>query len=118
VGDTLMVRMLSRHVTLPPIERDIRQVVAVRPWMEKDPAAREPLLVRQQNGNLHSARATRQSDPLPIAGGQSLDLQSPPRRPGPPDEVKAPRPRIWSMVRRVLAEGRDRLAPFAPRSAS
>ena len=114
LGDTLHVRMLSRRVTLPAPDPGIRSLVAERPWLPEDNPVREALICRQGGEVSDASVAARVSDDIPLHGPGAITLNSPTPRPIDPRYVEPPRRRVWSVVRRVLSESRDRLAPFTP----
>lgn len=108
---TLMVRMLSRRIVLP-VDKDVRQVVVERPWISGD-GKDEPLIFQEGKRTSFSGRFCRQSEAIPLKGGISVELISPPPAPTNYLEVAAPRFQVRSTVRRIFCEARDRLAPLA-----
>lgn len=116
-GDTLRVRMLARHVSLPPPGPEIRQLAVTRPWIFDNPLCHEALECRQPQAPAHRDLAPRESPAFPIDGLQSVELSSPPARPLDPFGTPPPPARVWPAVRRLIAESRDRLAPVYARRA-
>lgn len=106
---TLTVKMLSRRITLP-MDEDVKEIVIERPWISAgDP--NEPLVCQEANQTRFSNLFGRQSEAIPLVGGNSIELISPPLTAANYQEVPAPKFQAWSTVRRIVCEARDRLAP-------
>ncbi len=114
VGDILFVRMLARRVTLPAPDPDVRLLIAERPWMTEDTPAQEVLICRQGAETSHDSPTTRVSACISVHGPCAINLYAPPPDPLDHRFVEPPRRRVWSVVRRMLSESRDRLTPFTP----
>lgn len=107
VGETMFVRMCSRRIELelPPGVRELRVL------------AQEPLggaawrRVTEGSGVAGMAFADGQgvSAPMLVEGPGRTELTLIPDRPLDPAAVASPGSRPWSLVRRVMVEGRDRL---------
>ena len=114
-GDTLLVRMFARQVTLPPPEPDVRRLVVVRPWLESGESHEEPLFCQQGDQLRHAGTNARVSREIPLGGPLPIALHAPPRATLNPAQLAPPSRRVWPVVRRLLAEGRDRLTPLVAR---
>jgi hypothetical protein len=107
VGETMWVRMHARRVELelPAGVRELRVL------------AREPLggagwrRVRDGGGvaAMTFAAGRGVSEPLPLDAPGRIELTLIPEHPLDPTEVAAPARRPWSLVRRMMVEGRDRV---------
>lgn len=114
-GDTLFVRMLARDVTLPAPDADVRQIVAERPWISGGEAPPEILVCEQDKQIRFAGHARRQTDGIAVTGG-AINLYSRPRHPLDPHLLEAPALRLWPILRRLLSETRDRVAPLLSRT--
>jgi hypothetical protein len=106
VGETMFVRMCSRRIEieLPPGVRELR-VLAQQPlggaaWRR----------VSDGSGVVDMAFADGRgvSEPLTVAAPGRIELTLIPARPLDPAAVASPGSRPWSLVRRMMVEGRDR----------
>lgn len=117
-GDTLHVRMLARRVTVSAPDATIRRIIAVRPWLRPGDEQPETLVCRQGGVIRHAGPANAGSEGFPVAGAGPIDLSSPPVTQLDAHRVAPPARRWWPVLRRLCAEGRDRLAPLLPRPGS
>jgi hypothetical protein len=109
-GDSLMIKMLARHISVP-ISANVKEIAVERPWIS---GGNEPelLICSAGNGRRFSARAGGKSPMIPIEGGCNLEVISPPPHAIDPRQVKPPSFQVWSTARRILSEARDRIAPL------
>jgi hypothetical protein len=109
-GSRLCVRTCSRRVavTLP---HGIETVIVERPWLAEGDAETLHWETADQVGTIPKCGPS--SEPIQVAGGV-LTIVSPPSKPVDPREVPSPSVTPWAIVRRTLAEGRDRLYPYFP----
>jgi len=110
VGDVMFVKMLARHVTLS-VDANVREIVVERPWLS-DVDSTEALICKQKAGSFRARGIPALSLPMRLPGVGVLDLISPPESALDFRSVKLGRQRVWPVVRRLLSESRDRLAPF------
>jgi hypothetical protein len=110
---TLLVRMLARRILLP-INASMQEIVVERAWIADD-AGPEPLVCKQGNEILFAGLCRRQSQPIILRKAGEVELISPPRNAIDPHVLQSPRIKAWTVARRVLSEGRDRLAPLTIR---
>lgn len=109
-GSRIRVRTCSRRVTLT-LPHGIETVIVERPWLAEGEAEALHWETADQAGTIPECGPT--SEPIQVAGG-ALTIVSPPSKPVDPREVPAPSVTPWAIVRRTLAEGRDRLYPYLP----
>lgn len=110
LGDTLLVRMYARKVSIALPEG----VGALRIL------AQEPLGGAGWHGVCHAGGVTGMafadgmgvSASLPVHAPSTLDLELVTNRPLDSREVAAPALRPWPLIRRLLVEGRDRVQPL------
>lgn len=120
-GDTLLVRMLARRVSLPALAPDVRRLVVIRPWISGQTGDASALHCTQDGTLRHAGLDGRESRPISVAPVRRVELTAPAPDPLDPTTIAAPGARLWPRLRRVLAEGRDRCAPWldtAPASES
>ena len=117
-GDTLHVQMLSRRVTLPPLDSPVSRVIVVRPWLRSGEEPTEPLFCRQGNALQPAGLRSDADGGISVDGTTAIELASPPSTLLDAHRVPPPARRLWPVLRRLCAEGRDRLAPLLPRPAS
>ncbi len=107
-AELLKVRMLSRKVSIA-IPNGVRKLSVERPWIKNE--YNEALLC-----NVNSVNKTIFSDQnealIPVEAGSVVSLTS--LHPGQldPYAISAPRAHPWAIVRRILAECRDRTYPL------
>lgn len=109
-GSRLRVRTCSRRVavTLP---HGIETVIVERPWLPEGETEGLHWATAGQAGTIPECGPN--SEPIRVAGG-ALTILSPPSKPVDPHVVPPPSVTPWAIVRRTLAEGRDRLYPYLP----
>jgi hypothetical protein len=113
VGETLFVKMLSRRITLP-LDGTVEEIVIERPWIAPD-ADPEPL-VCQQGGRISFANRSGRQSLISISESKgTVELIAPSINAINPRSVCSPGVRVGTVARRLLAETRDRVAPFATR---
>jgi hypothetical protein len=107
VGETMFVRMCSRRIELelPPGVRELR-VLAQEPL---GGAAWRRVAGGSGVADVAFADGHGVSAPLTIDAPGSIELTLIPDRPLNPAAVASPGSRPWSLARRVIVEGRDRL---------
>ena len=108
---TLMVKMLSRRITLP-VDKDVREVVVERPWISAD-GKDESLIFREGDRARTAGAFGRQSAAIPLSGQGRVELISQSADTVDYREVESPRFQVWSRARRFLSETRDRMAPLS-----
>ena len=110
-GSTLRIRASSRHI-VASLPDWVDAVVVERPWVADGAgevlrwSAPGQVPSVQQCGGVSAS--------LPIAGGRSVEIVSPAANPVDPMRVAPPRASPWPMMRRMLAEARDRSYPYLP----
>jgi hypothetical protein len=110
LGDTLLVQMHARQVSVEiPEGVETVRVLAQEPlggagWKD----------VRHGDSDAHMSfkDGTGVSEPLPVSASGKLDLELVAEHPLDPSQVRAPGPKAWPLIRRLLVEGRDRLQPL------
>ncbi len=109
-GNTLDVRMYARavHVDLPPAAANLKIERAWAPLEEQD----ERLQVRFEGGGWISLEGDEVSVPSDKPRAKTVDVRSVFEAPVDNHPVGPPALRPWPIVRRILAETRDRLQPL------
>jgi hypothetical protein len=111
LDDTLLVQMHARRVSVQlPEGIETVRVLAQEPlggagWQDVRHGGGVARMSFEAGGGV--------SEPLPVSAAGKLDLELVAERPLDPTQVRAPRPRAWPLIRRLLVEGRDRLQPLA-----
>lgn len=112
-GATMSVSIGSRRILLP-VPEGVREVSIHRPWIADN--AVEPLIVKGSDRTVRATQsASAESAPVAVMGPGTIEICSPVSKPVNPQEVPAPRPRLWPYVRRALMEARDQAAPYLSR---
>jgi hypothetical protein len=108
-GDEARVRMLGRHVVCC-LPEGVRRLVVERPWLKDNTT--EDLLWKFGSSPFNSEPACGQGHAIAAGSERRVELCV---KCALPDKVPAKRfrtgPRLLPLARRVLCEGRDRLAP-------
>ena len=107
---TLVVKMLSRRITLP-VSGDVKEMVIERPWISDD-GTNEPLICQEGKQTHFSGRFGRHSAAMPLQCKNSVEIFSAPGDAVDYREIGSPRFQLWPKTRRLLSETRDRLAPL------
>jgi hypothetical protein len=111
-GDTLAVKMLARHITLPVAE-GVKQIVVERSWISAD--RKETLRCTAEDQTLFSGQHGAESAVISISGKRTISLLSPAPSALNYRNVPPPRFQAWSTARRFLSEARDRISPLSAR---
>ncbi len=113
-GSMLRVQMCSRqiHIRIPEYVKDIS---IERPWL--DESEQEPLRCIATSGRISTYFTGRTSGPIEVVPGATVDVSAVPKEPVDYRNVTGGGISLWAVVRRVLAEGRDRLLPLLPRKS-
>jgi hypothetical protein len=111
-GDTLVVKMLARHIALPLVE-GVKEIVVERPWIGADGS--EPLRCTAGEQTIFSGKHGAASPAISISGKRTVSLLSPAPSGLNYQDVPAPRFQAWSTARRFLSEARDRISPLGSR---
>jgi hypothetical protein len=111
-GDLLQIQMCSRRIQVH-IPEDTTFVSVDRPWMME--ADQEYLAYSSSDGRSASLLSGSSTDPIEVTPGSELILRALPKEQLHYRTLTAPPPRIWPVVRRVLAEARDRVKPILGR---
>lgn len=109
-GRTLFVRMASRRLSVP-VPEGVEAVNVERPWLGGDATAQLTLDTADSHWAIGQC-CGRCSGTIPIPQMRRLEIRSPMPRGVTPEQVPAPRRRIWPYVRRRLTEVRDRAYPY------
>lgn len=117
-GETLFVRMLARRVSLPRLAPDIQRLIVVRPWLNAGDGAAAALHCTQDGTLRHAGLDGRESRPISVEPGRAVELFAPAPSPLDPATIAPPGARLWPRLRRVLAESRDRCAPWLSEPAA
>jgi hypothetical protein len=113
VADTLVVKMLSRRISVP-LDGTVREIVVERPWIAPD-ADPEPLVCRQEGRIFFAGPSGRESVAFILEGQGTVELISPSGTAIDPRAVSSPGLRVGMVVRRLLSEARDRIVPLTTR---
>jgi hypothetical protein len=113
-GSLLHVQSFSRVFKLP-VPPGVAQVSVQRPEMAE--AVDEGICVRAP-GKPDRVLPHYAGEPFPVQPGAALEIASFLQNQVDPGSVRLPKLRMWPVARRILTEGRDRLAPFAGRLRS
>ncbi len=106
----MKVRVGSRRVRIP-IPEGVEAIQIERPWIVN--GDRQTLIMRSTQTDLVVCQPCRRvSEPLAVAGGQSVEVLCPAPDLIRPEDVPLPRRRLWPVVRRILTETRDRAYPY------
>lgn len=111
-GDTLALELCSRRVSVD-VPDGVEWVSCRTPEVLGEQAWRGLSVAGQLTPPQRSAGATG-FDPVPVGGRRRLELELVPERSLDPATVASPPTRAWPLVRRLLAEGRDRARATAP----
>ncbi len=109
-NDTLIVKMLARHIALP-MPAEIKQLVVERPWLA-DGESQELLICHAGGQARWTKQFGRHSDVLSCQGHQRMELISTAADAVDFHTVEPPQMQAWLKARRWLSEVRDRLAPL------
>jgi hypothetical protein len=110
-GATVRIRAFSRRI-VASIPDGVNAVVVERPWI--DNGSQEVLNWRPLRGEVASQRCPEVSESFPVVGGQTLEIISPIPHPVDPQGIVLPLASPWPVLRRALAEARDRCYPYLP----
>ena len=113
VADPLVVKMLSRRISVP-LDGTVREIVVERPWIAPD-ADPEPLVCRQEGRIFFAGRSGRESVVSILEGQGTVELISPSGNAIDPRTISSPGLGIGTLARRLLSEARDRIAPLTTR---
>jgi hypothetical protein len=115
LGDALNLKTYSRRIHVSVTE-GINQIFVHRPWLQGE-AEGEMLIVKSSGQEIFRAVGTGVLGPIPVKAPGLLEVCSPPAHPVDYRTVRAPKPRCWPVVRKLLMEVRDRSAPWRYRAA-
>jgi hypothetical protein len=110
LGDVLLVRMHAPRIAVE-IPAGVRSLRVLVPEPHGG-AAGHRLIHAGGSAEVAFEDGLGTSQPLPVEGSSKIELTLAPDRPLVAAAVPAPAVRPWSPIRRVLAEGRDRLQPL------
>ena len=110
-GATVRIRAFGRRI-VAPIPDGVNAVVVERPWI--DDGSKEVLNSGPLRGEAASQRCPDVSESFPVVAGKTLEIISPIPHPVDPLQIVLPPASPWPVLRRTLAEARDRLYPYLP----
>lgn len=108
VGDLLQVEMGARHISVR-IPGNIKRISIHRPWMRE--ADLEQLSVTLGDGS-QRLLCGGMSEPIEVVPGSHVTVYAPPKATIDYRQVDGPGVKLWPVLRRALAEARDRLRPI------
>ncbi len=107
------ITMFSRHAKVQIPEGTV-EIRLRRPWLGRRTS--EPFSVLTADGKQDTLMTATFRPPARIEGSYWIEIRCPVTEPVDCREVASPPPPVWALIRRVLAEGRDRLRPILRRS--
>jgi hypothetical protein len=105
--DTLRIRLFSRHVVVEPSE-GIGELLVELPASHCDPLI-ESVVFRARGRALVARSLADGAARFPLLGTEPVEISLVSSKPVDANEVPSPPWRPWPLLRRTLAEGRDRL---------